>query len=417
MKFLLIFLTTLVATVHAEPYQLDEKDLPGLLEKRNGRIESEQNNIEAARAEFGHLHRSFLPRLQISVGQENTSSPPSGSSNNSYGFSTATASVNVFNGGRDRLRDDIRSTEVKRSRSTYQVTKFTLITEARALFWQMVYQNEVIDILMHALKLNDTNRDSALKKIRSNLATRTDEIDFNQTRIQLEQDLAKARIVLSNYMREMSALLGHEVDTIYAVPALNVHEADHTLDAFRKTFDAGKHREIQQLEAARAIFEMESAIQSRWWAPQVDLYGSKSLRFENLSEENEMDRNEGSVYGVRVTFFFDGFQSRATSRAQALRMNGVSLLRKQRTIELERAYTNSYQLYVLNHDLIHSSEVNNRMAQDYYKNIWSEYMRGIKNSPDVLQAFQRTVEAKLRYAEIKKDYQVARAEILGYLQE
>lgn len=416
MKHALIILA-LTSGVHAATFKLNEKELPLLVEQRNGRIGSEVNNIEASKAELGHLGRSFLPRLQLSLGKERTDGSPAVDVTNSYGYTSALASVNVFNGGRDQLRDDIRKTEVKKADATFQSARYNLITQARSLYWLMVYQKEIINIITEALKVNESNRESALKKIRSNLATRTDEIDFNQAKIQLEQDLAKARIVLANNMREMTALLNHETDTIYEVPDLNVHEATHTLDDFKKTFDAVRHRDIQFLEAARSGFELESDLQGRWWTPQLDVYGIKSLRFEDLSQTNEMDRDVGSVYGVKLTFFFDGLQSRATSIVQSLRKRGVFELQRQRQLELERGYANSYQLYVLNHDLIHSAEINNKMAQDYYSNIWSEYMRGIKNSPDVLQAFQRTVEAKLRYADIKKDYQVARAQILGYLQE
>ena len=92
-------------------------------------------------------------------------------------------------------------------------------------------------------------------------------------------------------------------------------------------------------------------------------------------------------------------------------------LKKQKVLELQSQYANSYELYVLNHDLVHSAEENNKIAQRYYENVWNEYTRGVKNSPDVLQAFTRIVEAKLRYADIKKDYQIARAQIKGYLEQ
>lgn len=412
------FLCILATSTWATTFKLEEKDLPALIETRNGRIASSKAEIEASQTELGHLRRSFLPRLQLNVGYENTDGTPQSDVTNSYGYATALASVNVFNGGRDELLEKSRTAKVHRAQSELQNSKFTALTEARTLYWQILYQKEIITILDSALKLNETNLQSALKKIRNNLATKTDEIDFNQTKIQLTQDLQKAKIILANNMRGMAALLNHPLNTQYEVPELNVHEPEHTLDHFKeKEFTGDKHREIKILEAAKSSFDFESTLNSRWWTPQLDLYGAKTTRFHSLDRTNEMDRDQGEILGLKLTFFFDGFQTRATSVAQAYRTMSISHLREQRKLEIQSGYDNSYQLYVLNHDLVHSAEENNKIAQRYYENVWGEYMRGIKNSPDVLQAFQRIVEAKLRYADIKKDYQIARAEIMGYLEQ
>lgn len=411
----IIFFTA--ANSLAATIKLDEKDLPALIENRNGRIASSKADIEASLTDLGHLRRSFLPRLQLNVGYENTDGTPQDDISNSYGYATAMASVNLFNGGRDKLQEKSRSAKLNRAQSELQNSKFSVLTEARTLYWQMIYQKEIINILDSALKLNETNLQSALKKIRNNLATKTDEIDFNQTKIQLVQDLQKAKIILSNNMRAMTALLSHPLNTIYDVPDLNVHEPEHALDSFdAQGFTGEKHREIKILEAIKSSFEFESTLNSRWWAPQFDLYGAKTTRFHTLDRTNEMDRDQGEVLGLKLTFFFDGFQTRATSVAQAYRTMAFSHLKEQRKLEIQSGYANSHELYVLNHDLVHSAEENNKIAQRYYENVWNEYMRGIKNSPDVLQAFQRIVEAKLRYADIKKDYQIARAQILGYLE-
>jgi hypothetical protein len=57
----------------------------------------------------------------------------------------------------------------------------------------------------------------------------------------------------------------------------------------------------------------------------------------------------------------------------------------QRLLEIQSDYAISYRLYVLNHDLVHSDEESETQI--------------------------------CLYADIKKDYQVAKAQILGFLQE
>lgn len=416
MKYLL-FVLLYSSAVFSETMTLDEKSLVSMIQERNGRISGQQLNIEASKAETGYLQRSFLPRVQLSIGREHTDGTPVTGPENSYSYARATATLNVFNGGRDVLRENVRNEIVKQSQSEYERELFALLTQARILYWQMIYQNEIINVLENSVKLNESNLRSARKKIDNNLATITDEIDFTQTRIQIDQDLKKARIVLQNNSRSMAALLNHPLDMKYVVPDINTHEADHTLDEFSSRFNGESFRDIRLLEAQGSVNQLQGVINQRWWTPEFNLYAAKANRFETLKRTNELDLDQGEIYGVRLTFFFDGFESRATSVAQSYRTQSFTHYRNQRLQEIQSEYSNAYQLYVLNHDLIHSAEENNKIAQKYYENIWSEYMRGIKNSPDVLQAFQRVIDARIRYADIKKDYQVARAEILGLLQE
>lgn len=414
--FILLFVISNLSW--SETIKLDEKDLPELVENRNGNILGSKAIIQASQAELGYFKRSFLPRFQINLGSEQTDGTPANQVTNSYGYMSSTAMLNLFNGGRDSLVEKSRSANVERAQAEFEDSKFGTLTEVRTLYWQMIYQKEVINILESSLKLNEQNLESALKKMRSNLATKTDEIDFNQTKIQLDQDLRRSKILLANHMREMAALLNQPIDTFYEVPALNLHLPGHAIEDFQsREFNGEKHREIKKLAALKSAAEFDSRAFSRWWTPQFDLYAAKVRRFETLNQNNVMDRDQGEVLGLKITFSFDGFQTRATSVAEAYRSMSYSHLKNQRLQEIQTGYANSYQLYVLNHDLVHSAEENNKVAQHYYENIWSEYMRGIKNSPDVLQAFQRIVEAKIRYADIKKDYQVARAQIMGYLQE
>lgn len=419
MRYLILVLQSLSLSVFAaETVIITEESLPQLVEERNGRVAGERSRVDAAKAEQGFLKRSFIPQLELAVGSEQTDGRPSSSVSNSYTYTAATANLNLFNGGRDSLREKAREQRTEEARAQLTSSRFSVLTQVRILYWQLLYQKEVVTILESAMKLNDENLRSAQKKIRNNLATKTDEIDFEQTKIQLSQDLRRSQIVLSNIRRDLASLLNHPLDTVYETKTLNLHPENHQLDEFRKRqFTGQEHREIKALQAQRQALESEEKINARWWTPRFDLYASKFRLSERLTQTNQMDRDQGEVLGARFSFSFDGFEQRAQATATEYRVSALEHQRTQREQELQAGYANAYQLYELNHDLIHSAEENNKMAQKYYDSVWSEYMRGIKNSPDVLQAFLRIVEAKIRYADIKKDYQIARTEIMGYLEE
>ena len=56
-------------------------------------------------------------------------------------------------------------------------------------------------------------------------------------------------------------------------------------------------------------------------------------------------------------------------------------------------------------------EKNLQKSRDYYDATLQEYRRGLKNSPDMVTASERVLEAKIRNLEFRRDLSVASAKI------
>ena len=65
------------------------------------------------------------------------------------------------------------------------------------------------------------------------------------------------------------------------------------------------------------------------------------------------------------------------------------------------------------HDLIHSVEERVALAGHYLSNTLNEYDRGVKNSPDVLSASQRLISFRRRLTELRRNYQIAKVDVLS----
>ena len=84
-------------------------------------------------------------------------------------------------------------------------------------------------------------------------------------------------------------------------------------------------------------------------------------------------------------------------------------------IEAEAAFNTAQQELLLLHDLIHEGEKNVEKGAQYFSQTQDEYSRGIKNSPDVLSATNKQLEFKKRFAELRRDYAIAKAQIQSLL--
>ena len=62
-------------------------------------------------------------------------------------------------------------------------------------------------------------------------------------------------------------------------------------------------------------------------------------------------------------------------------------------------------------DRLNLEEKNLSKSEDYYKITLSEYKRGVKNSPDMVGASERLLEARIRNLEYRKDYYLTKLRI------
>ncbi len=398
--------------VAAGPTQLDFEDIPKLIREKNGNVEGARLSVESQEKRTGYLFRSYLPTLRAEVGRETFRSNPLGVKSQPFGG--VETRINLFRGGRDAIEEAIRNGRVQVSYAEKQQTFFEELIRARKAYWITVYQKEVLQILREALDLNTKNRSAAEKRIRSGIATETDRIEFEINRVQLEQDAARVELGLANAERDLSAILGMSPDTRFETLSQAPHEHFDDLLALQTDFNA--HRDVVQFRASGAIFEQQKRQLNRWWTPSVDIFGGYFLFTQRERDPGLLADRFETVGGVRLTLeLFDGLQSRVDGSASQLQADALDSRASQRRLELEASLQSAKAELKLNHDLIHAGEKNLELGKDYFTRSLGEYARGLKNSPDVLGATQKYVEYKRRYAELRRDYHLAHAELLAVI--
>lgn len=410
MSFILKILALLIVVPNLLAQELRFEKLPELVQQEHPLIQALDLEKQAAQQKEGYLLRSFLPELQLYGAQENFKKGHEDYKQQpTFG---AELKVNLFNGGRDQIESDRRKllSEKKIAQSTRVF--FEELQKSRELFWQMTYSKEKILLLQDLLNLNKKNLTAAEKRIRGGLATESDRMEFQMKAVDLERDLAEEQIKIQADQREWSVLFPNLPFELKPLSAKleHDHEYEKKLQHDEKDHDF-LYREYE-LEAEALSLAAKS--ESRSWWPTLEAYAAYN-QYNQLEEDypRASDRTE-AVLGLRVSIKFSaGLESQVHASA---------LQKESRSEELKALYTKKQTRRHLEnekaelsylHEQIHFAQENIKRAEQYYNLTQSEYARGVKNSPDVLGASEKIYEARQKYLQIMRDFQIAKSHIMS----
>ncbi len=385
---------------------VDQKYLETQIESAPS-ILSLQERITEAQKLSGSLRRSFLPKMKLIYGQERFTTGPLHRVNQPFGG--IEAEVNLFNFGRDSLEDKRRSKEAQLAQVNSKITKAEILAKGREALAQYAYLNEISSILREAMLMNEKNISGAEKRIRAGLSTSTDLIDFQHQKIALNQEYETLKFEIGLVERLLAVILGHNPDQEVIVKFQNEHPEHGPL--FNAPGEFLNSALIKKAELTLEIASLNKSKVSRWWGPRLDLYGY-ALRFTQKEREYpEPGQRNDVTFGFRFTLpFFDGGEAIAETQASSARTRALEYDFRQRILEVKNETGNALRKLDLAHNLIHGAEDSVKLMSEYRKGIMNEYTKGVKNSPDVLQANQRWIEAKTKFAEVKRNYQFAKSE-------
>ena len=385
---------------------LTDKKLNDLVDK-NPDVQSMLKRLESSEALKGRLTRSFLPIVSLSYGREKFTTGPYHSINQPFGG--VEAEINVFNSGRDKMESTIRDNQAEIARIDATIVRSQVLAELKKAMSHYAYLLEIKTITSNAMSQNEKNLKSAKKRIDAGLASETDSLDFRQQKIQFAQEISTLDYELGVTKRLISTLLGDDPNESLISEFSNEHP-DHSDES--KLNLSGKSLMVKKAELNKEATTLEYRQDKRWWAPRLDLYGY-ALRFTQKEREyNSNDERNDVTFGFKFSLpIFDGGEGYTSSQAtKALVEAKLNEVRSQ-DLALKRQSLDALKKLELAHTLIHGAEENVQIMNAYRKGVLSEYSKGVKNSPDVLQASQRWIEANIKNAEVKKNYQFAKVEV------
>lgn len=407
---LFILLTCLQSQSVFSSVTLNFEDLESLVKSKNKKVEASVLELQGVEKRLGYLKRSFIPTGEAWVAQEKFQTGPYETM--SEPLYSLRANFNLYRGGRDSLEERSRTAQKKSMGVlTEQVFQGELF-EVRELFWNLVYLREINKLYENTLKENQSNLVKAMRRVNSGLATSVDSLEFEISETQLKQDMARITVSISQNQRRISALLGMPAETQFETIVAIPHNHNEEAPALVMNFDL--FRDVRLELAQKMDFEAQGKIAKRWWTPSVDVYAESVLyNFRERSFYTQRDQIDNAL-GVKLSMSFDGFQKKNDGEALMAKSMAAQKRAEQIKLEAEASFNTAKQELELIHELIHEGERSVEKGAQYLSRTQDEYARGVKNSPDVLSATLKQLEFKRRFAELRRDYAIAKAQI-GYI--
>ncbi len=397
--------------IFAGTISVNYDNIKNLLESRSARLEAHRLEIDASKTREGSLTRSFLPKLEFQASQETFKKGAFPQKTQpSYGLE---ASVNLYNGGKDQIEGEIRELNTQKKSFQYMRVTSEELLAARVLLSEIMYTQEKITLLDSVIKINSQNSASALKRIRSGVATESDKMEFEIKAVNLRQDLDQAKLKFKTQLDELKVLLNIDSTNEIQLPKKLAHEHDFE--------DKVKHSHedhdilVKEVELQADMGSLVSKSAKRTWWPKLDAVAGFN-QFNEREEEDypDAEQRKESYVGLRFSLNIpDGFESSKESEAQAKESAAYRKIAEFQRKQAHSHVENEVAELKLLHNQVHDAEENIIRAEKYYKLTQSEYTRGVKNSPDMLSAAEKIFEVRNKRLEILKDFNLKQAHVLS----
>ncbi len=384
------------------------EDLPNMVLEKNENVEAAKLHMKAQKDRTGRLARSFFPQVSAIAGQEQFKTGADATQEQEYW--KLEASMNLYKGGRDQLEDKIRDSSLSLSQTLLSSEYQKELKEARLAYWKVVAITQKIADRNESLKKNELNFKSAKRRAGAGLTTTADAAQFELHRISIERELSKLNLERDLSLNQLGVSLAldeHEnIEVVSEFPKVSEKDLQSAQISFDQHINVKAQRDFEKIE------QLKADQSSNWWQPKVDLYAGYGLPSLTDEYERALKKNKEWTAGVRMTIDLgQGFEDRKESlarqsEASSFRKKAAHAIREGKALDHELRH----DLSVLG-ELIKTADQDVQVAQNFLKLTESEYQRGVKNGPDLLEAVQKYFEFRDKRTEYHRDFYSTKAEI------
>lgn len=376
-------------------------------EAQNFEIKEAESTYKSSEAQIDAKYGRFLPRLSVEGGPQTSKFDDDKNSGTTlYGK----AEWNLYRGGLDQ--DNFEKSRIQRDLDLkkFEAAKSKVICDVSRNFHELSFLLESSALKEKALQLNQEQMKLAKLKKSSGFTSSADVIEFELREVTLTSDLKLISQLTTEKSRELSVLLGRK--DLSSSILVKGHLAKETPsiskeDILKRLRES--NIEIVQANAEAQLSQKDAAIVKSGYLPSVDLeakYGKIA------TEERVFTENNNYSFMLKISVpLFSGLETLSETRAARSAMVAKEANATRKTFSSQADAENLLSQLTTISDRINLEERNLSKSEEYYKVTLGEYRRGVKNSPDMVGASERLLEAKIRNLEYRKDYHLTKLKI------
>jgi len=370
-------------------------------------IKQTEENLNSLKSKLDSQYGLLSPKISLEGGPRSTKFDDEKSNGTTlYGK----AEWNLYNGGFDKAAMDLSKAEIEIQEKRLKALKNKIKKEVSKIYFELQFILESVSLKQKALELNSQQMKIAKAKNNSGFTTSSDVLEFDLRDSTLQSDLVLLNQQLDQKSRELDVLLSRKNQT--ASEAVKGHLTRESFNFNRDDLLAKIQNGNEQLLLSKSelqYVETERQQAKSQFLPKLDL----EARYGKLATDDKVF-NDNQNYSVFLKFnlpLFSGFEDYNLVKSTNAKVFASQIAVDQKNIFLAAELDSILaEIRALNSRL-DLEEKNLERSEKYYKLTLSEYRRGIKNSPDMVGASERLLEARIRNLEYRRDLMLAKAKI------
>lgn len=405
--FLILGVGTTVLADHPNEGKVAISQLIEEAEQNSLEIKQTEENLNSLKSKLNSQYGKLSPKISVEGGPQSTKYDDEKSNATAlYGK----AEWNLYNGGSDKAVMDLSKSEIEIQERRLKSLKNKVKKEVSKIYYELQFILESISLKQKALELNSQQMKIAKAKNSSGFTTSSDVLEFDLRDSTLQSDLVLLNQQLDQKSRDLDVLLSRKNQTAPEIVKGHLVRETFTLNRDELLVKIQENNDqllLSKIELQLAETEKRQA--KSQFLPKLDL----EARYGKLANDEKVF-NDKDNYSVMLKFnvpLFSGFEDYNSVKSVSAKVASSQMAIDQKSISLSAELDSSLaEIKALNARL-DLEEKNLERSEKYYKLTLDEYRRGVKNSPDMVGASERLLEARIRNLEYRRDLMLARAKI------
>lgn len=375
----------------------------------NQEIASHKKIVESQEA----LHRSsnsgFYPTLNAVGGWEQNKTDEISETQKGY-VGYIEGKFNLFRGFKDHSAMGLREIALQIAKLDLEEKRREIRLRLTELSSDMIGLHKLQALLDEEFRVTQTQKQMAAKKVSAGLTGSVDNLEFElrENEIQIEQ--RQISQLHQETHQKFIALLGQDVPDV-DLEKMDFSSADSLLKGITQV-KIENTIAYQKSVLSKARSELEKKEVRSDFLPSLDF--SYSAGRLTPMDSGSMKFNE-SKYTVLLTIpLFSGFDTYYKNRAANLNIESAEKMKSQKLRDTESEFNITKMrlselgaLFLINEKKLVNS-------QKYFDLTLAEYRRGVKNSPDLVNATERWFSSKKKRIELLKELEILKVQLESY---